>query len=366
MTDVAIAGAGIVGAACADACVRAGLSVTVFDPGVAGGGTTAAGMGHLTVMDASEAQFALTRHSVDLWNARAAEFPPDVEYSRCGTLWVAADEAEWNLVRFKHDASAARGMPTAILDSASLEAAEPNLRKGLAGALLVSGDSVIYPPCAARWLLRRANFVQKRVAAIFDGGVRLDDRTTVAAGHVVNAMGIAAPGLSPGIAIHPRKGHLLITDRYPGFVNHQLVELGYLHKAHASREDSVAFNVQPRTTGQVLIGSSRQLGRTAPEVEPRLLDLMLRRAIAYMPNLAGLSAIRAWTGFRPCTPDDLPFIGLAPGMRRTWIAAGHEGLGNTAALATGQLIADLIVGKPTAIPPEPYSPSRAMPNCDAH
>jgi len=49
--DVAIAGGGIVGAACADECAAAGLSVAVVEPGPMGGGATAAGKGHLVVMD---------------------------------------------------------------------------------------------------------------------------------------------------------------------------------------------------------------------------------------------------------------------------------------------------------------------------
>ena len=58
--DVAIAGGGIVGAACAAECTAAGLSVVVVEPGPIGGGATAAGMGHIVVMDDSPAQIALT------------------------------------------------------------------------------------------------------------------------------------------------------------------------------------------------------------------------------------------------------------------------------------------------------------------
>ena len=56
--DILIVGAGIAGAACAAECARAGLKVLVLDRGPIGGGTTAAGMGHLVVMDDSPAQFA--------------------------------------------------------------------------------------------------------------------------------------------------------------------------------------------------------------------------------------------------------------------------------------------------------------------
>ena len=63
----------------------------------------------------------------------------------------------------------------------------------------------------------------------------------------------------------------MITDRYPGFLRHQLVELGYLKSAHSVSSDSVAFNVQPRRTGQILIGSSRQYGAEHKEVDHDIL-----------------------------------------------------------------------------------------------
>ena len=83
--DVAIAGGGIVGAACAMECAAAGLKVVVIEPGPIGGGATAAGMGHIVLMDDSPAQLALTRYSRDLWIAMIPELPADVEYLACGS-----------------------------------------------------------------------------------------------------------------------------------------------------------------------------------------------------------------------------------------------------------------------------------------
>ena len=80
--DVAIAGGGIVGAAIAEECASSGLKVVVVERGPIGGGATAAGMGHLVVMDDSPAQIALTNYSRTLWMARAAEFPPMWSTSR--------------------------------------------------------------------------------------------------------------------------------------------------------------------------------------------------------------------------------------------------------------------------------------------
>jgi D-hydroxyproline dehydrogenase subunit beta len=366
--DVVVVGAGIVGAACADELARRGLSVMVVDGDVVGSGATAAGMGHIVVMDDSDAQFALTLYSQQLWQEIRPELPDDVEYEQCGTIWVAADEEEMNEVRRKREYYAKRGVPTEVLDPQALYCLEPNLRSGMAGGLLVPEDGVLYPPCAARFLMERA---QKRgaklrlgisVARISRGQVRLADGAEISTEIIVNAAGARAAELTPGLEIKKRKGHLVITDRYPGFVRHQLVELGYLKSAHSVTGDSVAFNVQPRRTGQILIGSSRQYGAEHKEVDNSMLVRMLQRAQEYMPDLAHLSTVRTWTGFRAATPDKLPLIGPwardATGDKLIFLATGHEGLGITTSLGTARLLADQITGTKPEIPIEPYLPSR--------
>lgn len=364
--DLAIVGGGIVGAACAWEAARAGLRVVIIESGVLGGGATAAGMGHIVVMDDSEAQFALTHYSQQLWQEIAPELPHDVEYEECGTIWVAADEEEMEEVRRKVQFYQTRGVAVETLDAEMLAAAEPNLRRGLAGALLVPGDGVVYPPCAARYFLERAQALGAQLRsghsaiALSNEGVKLDDGTFISAGATVNATGSWAPLLTPGIDVQKRKGHLLITDRYPGFVRHQLIELGYLKSAHSSSSDSVAFNVQPRQTGQVLIGSSRQYGVDDAKVEAALLSRMLARAAEYMPGITQLSALRTWTGFRAATPDKLPLIGLCPGYEKLYLATGHEGLGITTSMGTAKLLVDQLLHRPSAIPLAPYLPNRAQ------
>lgn len=362
--DVVVVGAGIVGAACADEFTRREMSVVVVDREIIGGGATAAGMGHIVVMDDSEAQFALTRYSQQLWQGLRGELPDDVEYEPAGTIWVAADEEEMAEVRRKRTFYTERGVAVEELEARALYRHEPNLRPGLKGGLRVPEDAVLYPPRAAGFLVERAQTRGARVyigagaARIGNGRVELHDGGEIRARYIVNAAGAAAPDLTPGVAIKKRKGHLLITDRYPGFLHHQLVELGYLKSAHSVTSDSVAFNVQPRRTGQILIGSSRQYGAEHKDIDQPMLARMLHRAQEYMPGLARLSAIRAWTGFRAATPDKLPLIGPWPGDESLLLATGHEGLGITTSLASARILADQVTGARPEIPIEPYLPSR--------
>ncbi|MGH7506483.1 MAG: FAD-dependent oxidoreductase, partial [Longimicrobiales bacterium] len=90
--DVLVIGGGIVGAATAYALASDGFVVEVLEAGCIAGGATAAGMGHIVVMDDSEAQFALTAYSRRLLAEAAEALPPSCELDICGTLWIAEDE----------------------------------------------------------------------------------------------------------------------------------------------------------------------------------------------------------------------------------------------------------------------------------
>jgi glycine/D-amino acid oxidase-like deaminating enzyme len=361
--DAVVIGAGIVGSACACELARAGMRVAIVEADIIGGGATAAGMGHIVVMDDSPAQLALTRYSQALWSDLAPSLPADIEYDRCGTLWIAADEEELQEVRRKQALYASANVASEILDPQALAEAEPNLRRPLAGALRVPSDVVLYPPCAATFLVAQAQqsgaalHLGKTVTSAANGQLLLNDGTAIATDHIIHATGASAARLTPQVPIKKRKGHLVITDRYPGFVRHQLVELGYLKSAHAIASDSVAFNVQPRRTGQLLIGSSRQYENENTAVDQKILAAMLARAYEYLPSLNTMSALRVWTGFRAATPDKLPLIGPTEDPT-VFLATGHEGLGITTSLATACLLADHLLHRPPAIPLDPYLPAR--------
>ncbi|KQQ33714.1 D-amino acid oxidase [Duganella sp. Leaf126] len=361
--DAIVIGAGVVGAACADALSARGLRVAIIEHDIAGGGATAAGMGHLVVMDDNLAELTLTAYSLALWREFVGQRPQRHEYSNCGTIWVAADEEELAAARSKAHTLSTFNLDCRMLTPAELYAHEPQLRPGLAGGLLVAGDGLVYAPKSARLLLERATHQgavtrRARVTGIDDHAVVLADGSRLQARHVVLAAGTGSRALLPALPVQPKKGHLAITDRYPGFVRHQLVELGYIKSAHAASGDSVAFNLQPRPTGQILIGSSRQFDTTDPAVEPAMLARMLRHAATLTPALAGLNVLRCWTGMRAATPDGLPLIGPCAARRGLWLATGHEGLGITTALATAQLLAAQMLGESAAIPYHPYLPHR--------
>jgi glycine/D-amino acid oxidase-like deaminating enzyme len=364
--DVAIVGGGVVGCACARAAVLAGLRVAVYEAGRVGAGATAAGMGHLVTIDDDPAEFALARLSMALWRAWSGW--DAIERRTTGTLWLAETARQRDAAHAKLARLRAAGLSAEWLEPTVLQSVEPRLARDLAGALRVAGDEVAYgPELAARLAadVRAAGGAvqeMRQVAALRDDGLELADGSRVAAGHVLLAAGCDSVRLWPGDAplpLRPRKGQLAITDRHPGYIGHALVELGYIDSAHGDVDEAVAFNAQPRASGQVLLGSSRSYLDTSPHVDAALLARMVRRAQRFLPDIASLQMLRCWAGFRPAIADGRPAIGRIPGARDNhWVATGHEGLGLTTATGTASVWLDLLLGRTPAIDPAPYAPDR--------
>jgi glycine/D-amino acid oxidase-like deaminating enzyme len=363
--DAVIVGAGIVGCCCARECAAAGMKVALVEAGVPGGGASSAAMGHVVVLDDSPAQLALTRWSRGLWREMAAELPTSLEYRTPGTIWVAADPEEMSECAAKQARFTEAGIQAHTLTATELAIMEPHLRAGLAGGLLVDDDAIVYPAAAATFFLSEAERLgvqvfRLRAATAKHGVVSLASGIQLTTARIVLAVGTESD-LLPQMPIRRRKGHLALTESRAGFVRHQLVELGYLKSAHAAEGDSVAFNVQPRANGQVLVGSSRQYGAEDTAVESAMVRAMMSRALEFMPGLADLRIDRTWAGLRAATADKLPLVGPAAGVssdETLWLALGFEGLGITTAPGAARLLVDGITGRESQIDRTPYLPAR--------
>lgn len=363
--DVAIVGAGIVGVSCALAVSEAGLTTVLVEAGAPAGGTTAVGMGHVVVLDGSDPELALTRYSVGLWQEALRELPASTGARRAGTLWLGRTEEEVHELERRERRLRSAGVAAALRDGAEARRLEPILGPDVRGALEVPGDLVVDPPTATGALLERAIARGVRLAtgravvSLSSGRIDLANGDTVRATHLVNAAGVGAPSLDHRLPIAPRRGHLVTIASLPRPTTHQLVAGGYVRGVRSSAPLSIAFNLQPGPDGSALLGASREWGATDPAPNPAVVDALWAAAFPWAPELRATGNEEVRVGFRPATPDGRPFIGPMPGSDGIWVAAGHEGYGITASLATGRILADLLAGRRPAIPPQPYLPTPA-------
>ena len=65
-----------------------------------------------------------------------------------------------------------------------------------------------------------------------------------------------------------------------------------------------------------------------------------------------------WHGYRPCSPDGLPYLGFAKNIKNLLIAGGHGMMGISLGAATGKVIAELANGESPSLDIGLYDPLR--------
>lgn len=371
--DVIVIGAGVVGAACAWQTTRAGLRTMVVDRGTVSGGTTGAGEGNILVSDKPAGpELELARHSSRRWRELAAEVG-GFEYEPKGGLVVSDSEGGLDGLRdvSRHQRDA--GVDAVDVPPDDLRSYEPNLSDDLLGGCYYPEDAQVQPMLAAARLLAHA----KARGAEIRTGVEVTDllrsgervvgvRTRhgdIPAGAVVNAAGTwggevaALAGVT--VPVSPRRGFILVTEPLPRLVRHKVYAAAYVDSV-ASDEAGLqtAPVVEGTASGPILIGSSRERVGLDRSMSVPVLRRLAAAAVRLFPILAGVSAIRAYCGFRPYCPDHLPVIGADPRAPGLLHACGHEGAGVCLAPATGELIANSLVGQDTGLDHSAFRPER--------
>jgi glycine/D-amino acid oxidase-like deaminating enzyme len=380
--DVVVVGAGIIGAACAEALSAAGLRVLVLDRGAPAAATTASGEGNVLLSDKGPGpELDLAAASRRRWPELIASLREElgdelarVEWEPKGGLVVATSPEAAGPLAAVTRAQREAGVQAVDMDAAAAREMEPHLAEDVAAAAHYPEDAQVQPVLAAAAMLAavRARGGEVRGGAeahgvVYDAigavcGVRVGD-DAVPCRAVVNACGPWAGHFSVAagapIEVLPRRGAILVTAPLPPVVSRKVYAADYMAAAASGQVDlQVSPVVESTATGTVLIGSSRRRVGFDDALEVAVLRRLARSAIELFPVLAGVPVMRAYGGFRPYTPDRLPVIGEDPRTPGLWHATGHEGAGVGLAPATGRLLADLMCGREPELDAVPFRVDR--------
>lgn len=351
--DVAIAGAGIVGASVAWHLAGAGLTVAVID--ATGPAAAASGASDGAVSVASKKPGPLARlASASLNYTRAMS---------CGGPLSQAFHPRPSYV-FGQGAAELEAMDALIAKLAQIDGPVrvtadggrdllPGLGAGVDRLVALEGEGHMPGHLAVRAYLDRAGIARiwpARIAGISadDAGVTLDlGSRHLRVGRLVAALGVATPEHFPDLPITPRAGQLFITDRgRAGTLPGALTAAGYLlaktHSPGAATLPPVV--IDPLTTGQFIIGSSRDAHGDPARVDFATLRQLLMRAVAAYPALADRRVIRAFAGIRAAVADGLPVVGPLADAPRIVMATGFEGDGICLSALIGAEVARMVQG----------------------
>jgi D-hydroxyproline dehydrogenase subunit beta len=379
VADVVVVGAGIVGAACAEALTTRGVSVVVVDRSAPAAGTTAAGEGNVLVSDKEPGP------ELDLAVASRREWPlvldrladtigperADVEWDPKGGLVVATTDPV-PLAVFAGTQRLA-GVDAQSLQPGEVLGHEPLLTTRVTAGIYYPDDAQLQPVLATTALLAavraRGGEVRSNIRAT---GVRRTGETitavetdggTIPCGAVVNACGpwageFAASAGAP-ITVLPRRGMILVSAPLPQCIKHKVYDADYVGAVGSGEAELQTSTVVESTrAGTVLIGSSRERIGFDETVRLAVLRELAAKAVALFPFLGDVPVLRAYGGFRPYAPDHLPIIGEDPRMPGLWHATGHEGAGIGLAAATGRLLGEMLTGDRSHLDAKPFRVDR--------
>jgi glycine oxidase len=371
MTDVIIAGGGVIGRAAAWRAAAAGLGVTVVDPD-RGDAASLVAAGMLAPVSESafgeEALLRLNLLALRRFPAFAAELEAvagrDVGLRREGTLAVAYDPGDLaalqRLIAFRRSA----GLDAGGLDGRGCRTLEPFLAPQVRGGALLPGDWSVdnrrYTAAlgeamrAAGARVVRGRVAEVRVAAGRASGVRLEDGGTIRAGTVLLAAGWETARISgpPGVAppIRPVKGQLLRL-RHPEGMPPVLS-----HTVRATVRGMDVYLV-PRAGGELIVGATCEECGADRNVTAGAVHALLRDARRLLPVVSELILAQACAGLRPGTPDNGPAVGES-GVPGLLLAAGHYRNGILLSAATADAVLALLAGRSPAAEWAPFAPQR--------
>lgn len=263
------------------------------------------------------------------------------------------------------------GLEVDVLDAAALFELEPALRTAAIGGLHFRQDCHVDPGSFVRTLATylRDQGVEFLSSTEVDGFERRGDRVDavcaagqrIAARSVVLATGAFTQPLAAMLGVRapvqPGKGYSVTLPRGGCGLRIPLL-------LHEARVTVTPMGDQLRFTGALeLAGIDRS-------IEPKRLARILEQVSVYLPETDTDAILAAtdgdpdaagppvWTGFRPCSPDGLPIIGMAPQLGNVTLATGHGMLGLALAPITGKLVASLVSGSPPSICLDRLEPSR--------
>ncbi len=385
--EVAVVGAGMLGASAAYHLARAGMRPLVIEANSPASGASGrnAGMalaglgGHFErvsriVRDAGGRSILdYTTRSLDMIEAWDAELPGGLEWDRFGSLDLALDEIEEAHIRHMATAQAAEGLDVRVVDDAS-EIAE--LASGLAveevrAAKWTPRDAKLNPFRLCYALLERAaqlgasTVTGVRVERVLSESGRVSGVSTshgdVAAGAVLLATNAWTPALAPHLAanVTPIRETVCVTEMLPfsigrpGFETNQCNE--YWRQMRSGEVVIGGYAVVDEGMG---IGSYST--RVRPGVAPHLAALLAR----LHPAARDARMIRCWAGLLDFASLEIPMAGPLPAADGTplpgaFVAAGLTGHGHPYAPVLGMLVAELIAeGEARTLSLAPFDPAR--------
>lgn len=361
---IVIIGGGVVGTSIAWHLARRGAQVTLVERDELAAQASGASAGGVRQVNRDPREMPLAIAAIRRWHTLEEELGADCEFRMGGQLMAAEHEDGIPELHRRVEAQRALGLDLEFLDAAEVRAVAPALAPGIVAGIFTADDGQASAPLTTRAFgaaAEREGAVLRLGTTVTgietSGGIIIGIATNqgpIACDHLVLAAGAWTPTLAAQLGIHL-----------------PFVTMGLQMMAAGPAEPILAptvgalgrrLSLKQVPNGEFVIGGGwpgdvdldRRIGTT------RMASIAgsIEHSSAILPRLRGLPLLRTWIGLEALCIDEVPVMGLVPGIDNLTIAAGFSGHGFALSPITGQLISELLLDGTPSLSLDAFSISR--------
>lgn len=305
------------------------------------------------------AMVAFTHMSIALYRELGRDILEHAGFSHKGLVELFSSPEVFAKARAKLPLLRRCGLNVEALDAGDTQRLEPYARSSVAGSFYFADDCHLKPYEFAMELARQAQaggaiFRENApvdqlesngtmITAVRVAGERVEVSSVVLAAGAASVQLTAQLGLR--LPVQPGRGYAFDAPSWADPLRHPLM----LAEAHV---------VLVPMGEHVRIGGILDIAGEDQPAKANRARVVTKRLSEFLDPSPETDCLNFWSGLRPCSADGLPIIGASRTFRNLLLATGHGMLGLTQAPATGLLIRDILLERPSKEQWDEFSPRR--------
>ena len=306
--------------------------------------------------------YELNEQSKILYKGLAANHDFDFSFEEQGLLMLYKTQKQAEEEEVLAEKAHQLGVKAEILDYEGLKTLEPDMELDVLGGIYFPGDAHLHPNQLMTQLtaklkdlgvsfLSNSSIVDFKIKGSKIKTLLQENGEEITVDNVVLTLGAWTGNLlkKAGIKIHLQdgKGYSITLEkpqlrpRFPTILS----------------EAKVAITPMGE---ELRVGGTLELSGLSKDINAKRVQGIIESTSRYYTNLdiPFTNSTKIWKGYRPCTPDGLPYIGKSDRLSNLYVGTGHGMMGLSLGAITGKLLSEVITEQRTMFSINPFRLNR--------
>ncbi len=305
--------------------------------------------------------YKLNEYSRELYAQIAEEENFDFDYEEKGLLMLFKSKKQKQKEEELATKAHQLGVEAQILNDQELRKLEPNLELDVEGGLYFPGDAHLHPNklidrMKNKLIKSGVNFVPNTMITDFKVSSSKIKELVTSTGENIGVERVLIASGSWSAEILKKLKFKMLLQFGKGYSMTHKNDQGLMIPTILT-EAKVAITPMG---DDLRISGTMEINGYSTKINKSRVQGILESLPKYYPqmSIADTPESKIWQGYRPCTPDGLPYIGRDKKISNLTIGTGHGMMGLSLGAVSGKLLSEIISNKKTSLDIDVYNPNR--------